>query len=811
MSDSILPANTDTCLVEFDKKEYAIVGDLFFAKTIEEVPPWFQELVQDTVVQVNGNTYDTLAQYNISLLAALQGIEVSKNTYEQYINKLITDQEAFVSVLTTLNSTINDNDATIRQLLLTYATEDFAVASAAQLLTASINGGAISALIGSVETAMATQYGAMAQRLNMLESTFDDVAGQQSANATAIQGLTTYTGYGVYNGADALIANSNFYSNLNAYLDGTDYNIGGSSTLLQDVTVVSIEKMKQVEAKFEYGSTIELDGKTYNAGFGLVQTGTLLPDGTTYDSEFWVRANRFKFVNDTGGVMTTPFQVVGNTVLVGWDAVTGSNRPADGATRNVNRGEWVQYPTNPNYYMRGDFVQYNGSSYTCTVSTLPGSASPLPTNTSYWTLLASQGLSGINKAVVSIYYKNNSSTVAPTAAISGTFTYTFSTNTLSGGTFNGWSTTLPTAVNGEYIWVKQATASSLTDIDTITYTEFSGATCLSGVGVNGLNSATVYLYAVNTSNVTPPSAFSGTFTYTFSSGLLSGGTLNGWSQTVPTIPKGSYLWVRQATATSIGTTDVVTSSEFSSAVVISGVGADGNTGATGSRGASTANKTVTTALSSYTAYDSDFAAVTGFSDRVKGDTLIVTSSHSTDGGTKTWIRNAAGSTSWTDYAWAVNGNALITGTLTASRIKVGHIGAVYVDTSPPNTLVTALATVFTEPATNTGTKVVELVYTNLSDVPVTVLVSALGRTGFQSTIGQDVGYLTFYIVQDNVKKYYLGWTPAWQDSKVAAVSCTVAASTTSTFKVEMWRSNDAAHTTYNLYADINLSLIGVAD
>ena len=357
MSDSILPANTDTCLVEFDKKEYAIVGDLFFAKTLEEVPPWFQDLVQDTVVQVNGNTYDTLAQYNISLLAALQGIEVSKNTYEQYINKLVTDQEAFISVLTTLNSTINGNDASIRQLLLTYATEDFAVASAAQLLTASLNGGAIGAAIGSVETAMATQYGAMAQRLQTLETEFTDVAGQQGANASAIQALTTYTGYGVYNGADALIANSNFYNNLNAYLDGTDYYIGGSSTLIQDVTAVSTEKMKQVEAKFEYGSTIELDGKQYNAGFGLVQTGTLLPDGITYDSEFWVKASRFKFTSDAGGTVS-PFTIdgSGNAVFNGkvainniLEAPTYGSGPLSSRPSITTQGStWTDTSTSPN-------------------------------------------------------------------------------------------------------------------------------------------------------------------------------------------------------------------------------------------------------------------------------------------------------------------------------------------------------------------------------------------------------------------------------------------------------------------------------
>ncbi len=542
MLDSILPANTDTCLVEFDKKEYAIVGDLFFAKTLEEVPPWFQELVQGTVVQVNGSTYDTLAQYNISLLAALQGIEVSKNTYDQYINKLITDQEAFISVLTTLNSTINGNDASIRQLLQTYATEDFAVASAAQLLTASLNGGAIGAAVGSVETAMATQYGAMAQRLQTLETTFTDVAGQQGANASAIQALTTYTGYGVYNGADALIANSNFYNNLNAYLDGTDYNIGGSSTLLQDVTAISTEQAKIIEAKFEYGSTIELGGKQYNAGFGLVQTGTLLPDGTTYDSEFWVKASRFKFVADDGVTVSTPFQISGNTVYVGWDAIAGSTKPEDGATRNVNRGTWAGGIS----YAVGDIVQYNGSSYTNKLAT----NNVDPTNTSYWALLASQGPAGATGATgpqgptgsrgTAIGYGTSATNSAFTASTglspiygdqlvvtnsSGTIIYTYN------GSSWGNSTVLQVhgdAVISGTLSANRIVAGSIT-VDKISSTSFNAPGYTGAVFAPGYNAAVLYIQSPTGSNFIPglhvKNTNSSSFMYHMDVDSSSGGAL----------------------------------------------------------------------------------------------------------------------------------------------------------------------------------------------------------------------------------------------------------------------------------------------
>jgi len=196
------------------------------------------------------------------------------------------------------------------------------------------------------------------------------------------------------------------------------------------------------------------------------------------------------------------------------------------------------------------------------------------------------GADGNNTAIVSIYKLGTSSSSAPTGDISGSFTYTFSTKALTAvvnsGVFNSWSTTLPTATPGNYIWVKQATAYSNTATDIIESTEFSGAVCLSGTGINGLNSATVYLYRVSTSNSTAPDSFSGSFTYTFSTkaltAVVNSGVFNSWSTTPPGVPQGSFLWVRQATASSNTDTDTISIGEWSGAVVISGSGSNGAPG-----------------------------------------------------------------------------------------------------------------------------------------------------------------------------------------------------------------------------------------
>ena len=100
----------------------------------------------------------------------------------------------------------------------------------------------------------------------------------------------------------------------------------------------------------------------------------------------------------------------------------------------------------------------------------------------------------------------------------------------------------------------------------------------SKAGTTGNNTATIALYAKNTSNSVAPTSFSGTFTYRFSDASLTGGTLNDWTRTAPSITNGEYLWVRYGTAISNTATDTIDATEFSTAVV-SGVGGNNGTNA----------------------------------------------------------------------------------------------------------------------------------------------------------------------------------------------------------------------------------------
>lgn len=298
----------------------------------------------------------------------------------------------------------------------------------------------------------------------------------------------------------------------------------------------------------------------------------------------------------------------------------------------------------------------------------------------------SAGADGYNAAVVTIFNKNTSS-VTPPSNPSGTFTYTFSTGALTGGTPNGWATTAPSLSQGDYLWAKQATAYSQGTTDSVTAAEFGSATVVGiggtdgatgatgATGAAGLNSAPVFLYRKNTSSVTPPSAFSGTFTYTFSTKVLSGGTLNGWTTTPPSLVQGEYLWFRQATASSASATDTIPTSEFSAAAVLSGAGSDGatgSTGATGARGAGWWRYEDTVNASTY--YDTDtqnrvnaaFSTAVGLAI-VEGDRFIISCTDDTA------IAFIYSSGSWVSQDAFVDGNLLVDGTITGQKVAAATI------------------------------------------------------------------------------------------------------------------------------------------
>lgn len=176
------------------------------------------------------------------------------------------------------------------------------------------------------------------------------------------------------------------------------------------------------------------------------------------------------------------------------------------------------------------------------------------------------GPSGYSGTMLTLYRRYASKPSLP----NGNLTYTFSTKTLV-GSFNNWSTSIPSGSNPCY--ATYAYASSNTDTDTIAATEWSDPIIIEGKnGTNGINTATVFLYKRASSKPTAPAQ---QLTYSFSSGNLSG-TLSGWTQTIPAA-NGYPCYFIQNVVAGIGNEATIEQGDWSSPEIYVQDGSKGST------------------------------------------------------------------------------------------------------------------------------------------------------------------------------------------------------------------------------------------
>lgn len=140
---------------------------------------------------------------------------------------------------------------------------------------------------------------------------------------------------------------------------------------------------------------------------------------------------------------------------------------------------------------------------------------------------------------------------------------------------SGWSPTFPSTITqGDYLWTRTITSYSDGTSSTVYSVSRDGVNGSSGdPGVNGLNTAIVYLYKRSSSAATID--WTSSLTYNFSNKALTS-TPTGWSQTVPS--GTDPIYVTAATASSRGNTDSITYTEWSSPVVLAENGTNGTNG-----------------------------------------------------------------------------------------------------------------------------------------------------------------------------------------------------------------------------------------
>ena len=201
------------------------------------------------------------------------------------------------------------------------------------------------------------------------------------------------------------------------------------------------------------------------------------------------------------------------------------------------------------------------------------------------------GLNGVNVATVYLY-RRSSSTIS--TGPSTNVTYTFSTGKATGteisqtGATGLWSTVVPSGTEDLYVVTATAVATQPNNTDTIEAGEWSTPTILAKNGtngVNGYNSAIIYLYKRAKESSAPASGPTTTSTYTFASKTITGTDI-GTGKWETTIPSGTDpVYIVAATAMSRSTTDTIDANDWSDPVIMSKNGTNGTNGSNGADGA----------------------------------------------------------------------------------------------------------------------------------------------------------------------------------------------------------------------------------
>lgn len=292
------------------------------------------------------------------------------------------------------------------------------------------------------------------------------------------------------------------------------------------------------------------------------------------------------------------------------------------------------------------------------------------------TLFAQSGIPGVATSNIFAYKRAAAAPVDTPGAIVWSFAAGAVTTPSTDALANGWTKSIPAGTDPLYVTVATASGSGTTDA--IASNEWSTPVILAKDGA-GVNVATVYIYQ-RTNSTSVPVLPSATTTYTFNPISVTG-LNNGWTSTIPASSGGMYLWVSTATASSGTNTDTLLSTEWATAQVMAKDGTNGTNGSSGSNGQrGTATLARAVSGSSWTDSEATNALVSaGYYPPVNRD--IVTQYNSGSGFSETRYYDNG---SWIKLDAYVNGNMLVSGTLSASKLSGGTITGVTINIGSGN-------------------------------------------------------------------------------------------------------------------------------
>ena len=328
--------DTNDIEVTVNRQEYVITGDeIYIPKRFEDAPTWMQELITQVVDTSISAQIQDLNGISQSLESMIDAMEVAKNTYELSIISSNDIDQRINTAVTTLNSSMNDADATVLEVAQTRVTPEEASAITVDVITAELaktEAGTLGATVSNLQIAVANEEEARSTSIEILTSSIE---GAFDANATAMNYLNTYVGL------DEVGASTG--TGLSGYLESSTGIIGGADSKV--VNNVYVDALGNAKSKFEYGSTVSVNGVNHTAGFGLSNS-----TGTGIGSEFWINADKFKFTNNNKTGSKAPFTIDATGTVpeitfngkVSFNNVTDYTPPDISGTINNNNDVFAQ-------------------------------------------------------------------------------------------------------------------------------------------------------------------------------------------------------------------------------------------------------------------------------------------------------------------------------------------------------------------------------------------------------------------------------------------------------------------------------------
>ena len=333
---NVIKDDTDDLDVTINRKEYVIAGDeIYIPKRYKDAPTWLQNMIDQVVEYSIGAKVSDMNQVAYSLNQMIEAMEVSKNTYEMSVISSNDIDTRINTAITTLNSNMNEADATILSVANTKTTPKEAEAimiNAVRAELESTEAGTIGAAVATLSTAIANESEA---RSTSVETLYSTIEGEFDANATAMNYINTYVGL------DEVGASTG--TGLSGYLEGSTGIVGGADSKV--VNNVYVDALGNAKSKFEYGSTVSVNGVNHTAGFGLSNS-----TGTGIGSEFWINAAKFKFTNNNKTGSKAPFTIDATGTVpeitfngkVSFNNVTNYTPPDISGTINNNNNAFAQ-------------------------------------------------------------------------------------------------------------------------------------------------------------------------------------------------------------------------------------------------------------------------------------------------------------------------------------------------------------------------------------------------------------------------------------------------------------------------------------